>query len=190
MNELEIIALSGQSGSGKTYLQEAYLDDLEYFAIAFADMFKIVAIGRKLVSYEEAYFIKSPETRTLLQNLGTAEGRLKYGESVWIDSTYAMMHHFNRTWGISKYVITDCRFVNEADTILERGGKVIRINAPNRVAANKLTPEQRLHPSEISLDNYTNFTGIIHNDFGQEDTVAEELYNILEYHPELNEIDV
>lgn len=55
------------------------------------------------------------------------------------------------------WVITDCRFPNEAQAIKERGGIVVRVN---RSESNSTSSK---HPSETSLDNW-NFDYEIAND--------------------------
>lgn len=47
---------------------------------------------------------------------------------------------------ISKWIITDCRFSNEAEAIKSRGGLLIRVN--------RGTPDKNAHISETALDNF------------------------------------
>lgn len=49
--------------------------------------------------------------------------------------------------GYPNWIITDCRFPNEAQAIKDRGGIVIRIDRPGFTPVN-------LHPSETSLDDW------------------------------------
>lgn len=68
---------------------------------------------------------------------------------------------------LPNWIITDVRFPNEANAILDRGGLMIRTNRMNstpqdgHVFVNK---QQRLHPSETSLDDYTKFDYVIENE--------------------------
>lgn len=55
----------------------------------------------------------------------------------------------------TKWVITDCRFSNEANAIKRVGGVLVRINRPNNRPTNN-------HPSEVSLDDYE-FDYILNN---------------------------
>lgn len=71
------------------------------------------------------------------------------------------------------WVISDCRFPNEAQAIKDRGGIVIRINRPEHWVSlasgkpvNELPPIR--HSSETSLDNWT-FDAIIENNGTMED---------------------
>ena len=57
--------------------------------------------------------------RRMLQLLGTEGGRKIIHPNIWLNALFADLKED------SKWVITDVRFPNEADAILERGGKVI-----------------------------------------------------------------
>jgi hypothetical protein len=102
--------------------------------------------------YKETIF--AGEIRGLLQRLGTECGREVIGQSVWVDAT------FNGLNPDGKYAVSDCRFVNEAEAIRSRGGKIIRINRPGVGPANS-------HASETSLDDY-DFDAVIVNDDSHE----------------------
>lgn len=165
---IQIIGLSGKAGTGKDWIFENYLRPAGYHRWALADHFKIWAVGRGLATYEEVFHTKPPHVRKALQQIGTEEGRLVYGENVWLDTTWAWMHHLASMWGIEKFCVTDARFPNEVEYIQSHGGKVLRIIAPQREAASELTAEARAHISETALDTFplTNYDGIINNDPG------------------------
>lgn len=97
--------------------------------------------------YKESYY--GTEIRRLLQRMGTEVGRDILGENIWVDSTF---HNLSYD---SKIVITDCRFVNEAKAVLNRGGKMWRVEREGVGPVND-------HPSEIGLDNW-NFDVKLHN---------------------------
>jgi hypothetical protein len=102
--------------------------------------------------YKESYW--GTEMRQLMQRLGTECGRELFGENFWVDSA------LNNLEPEGFYAVADCRFVNEADAIRERGGKVIRIARPGVGPANS-------HPSETSLDDY-DFDAVVNNDDSHE----------------------
>lgn len=91
-----------------------------------------------------------PEVRRLLQRFGTEVGRNILGQNVWVDATFAV------TDVTKNYIITDCRFGNEALGILEKGGKMWRVNRPGVGPVND-------HISEIGLDDFP-FDATINND--------------------------
>lgn len=109
--------------------------------------------------YKETEY--GPEIRRLLQRLGTEAGRQALWDSIWVDA--AMKAVDNDPYG--KYVVTDCRFPNEARAIQERDGFVIRITRPGVGPANS-------HASETSLDDWR-FDGHITNDGIPKDMVQQ-----------------
>lgn len=80
-----------------------------------------------------------PEVRVFLQNLGQAARRV-FGETFWIDRM------FDKVGPADRIVVPDVRYRNEADEIRARGGVLIRINRPGRVAAG--------HVSETELVDF------------------------------------
>lgn len=79
--------------------------------------------------------------RELLQKLGTEGLRTGLHENVWLNALFADYTPE------SKWIITDVRFPNEAESIKSRGGIIIRVDRPGLKALND-------HPSEKSMDNY------------------------------------
>lgn len=102
--------------------------------------------------YKESYWGK--EIRELMQRLGTDCGRNLLGDNIWVDSAFSNLDPDGR------YAFADCRFVNEANAIRERGGLVIRIERPGIGPANA-------HPSETSLDGY-DFDHVVQNNDSHE----------------------
>lgn len=99
--------------------------------------------------------------RELLQKLGTDALRDKLHPNVWINALFAdygCTHSDHAPDGLdcSNWIITDCRFPNEAKAVKERGGVVVRINRTGIEAINA-------HPSETSLDTW-GFDYVIDND--------------------------
>jgi hypothetical protein len=99
--------------------------------------------------------------RQLLQNLGTDAMREGLHQNVWVNALMADYiplpgTHIRITedgfeeWeegGFPNWVITDCRFPNEADAIKKAGGFVISVSRPGVGPIND-------HPSETGLDGY------------------------------------
>lgn len=67
---------------------------------------------------------------------------------------------------LPNWIITDVRFENEAQAILDKSGILIRISKPASLMTNK-----ELHESEIALDNYKGFKYHIQNDGSIEDLI-------------------
>jgi hypothetical protein len=103
--------------------------------------------------------------RKFLQTLGTEAMRDNLHENVWVNALFSDY----MTSGIPvypKWVITDCRFPNEATAIKDRGGIVVRINRPIAGALHSF------HSSETQLDTW-DFDYKITNDGTLEDLTAK-----------------
>lgn len=131
--------------------------------------------------------------RLLLQLLGTQCGRQIIHPNIWVNATMASykkdlkeesnydlgdvltdIKHLGKPHPPLEYpnwVITDTRFVNEADAIKQRGGIVIRVNRPCKecglVNTHKMSCSKNIkeHESETGLDDYK-FDYIIDNSEG------------------------
>lgn len=107
--------------------------------------------------------------REFLQVLGTECLREQLNPNIHVFmlfADYKADYSKSETWeieGISNpiypnWIITDTRFVNEAEAIKKRGGIVLRVNRDHENACKNIP----LHPSETSLDNWE-FDYIIEN---------------------------
>jgi len=180
---MELIALSGYARSGKDSAAEVLVEN-GWTRIAFADKLRdflyalnpIVGTeteyldgmvdGRRWVNqwrlvrlqevidaygwdgYKSTDYVS--EIRPLLQRLGTEAGRQTLWDTIWIDAALKNLDPNG------KYVITDCRFENEANVVIERNGMVVRINRSGVGPANA-------HVSETGLDSF-DFDIVIEND--------------------------
>ena len=179
---IKVIGLSGKAGSGKDYIASRIITpQYGYVPFSLAWHIKTSLIGRGACTYDEAYLTKPPQVRHLLQQEGTESGRDIYGEDIWLETAFAWMQLIYEQWGIARFVVPDVRFPNEVEYIKRKGGKVIRILAPNRVASSSLSMEARLHRSETALDDYPldNFDGLLDNDIGSEVTLAHRVHTTL-----------
>ena len=110
----------------------------------------------------EARYSRRMTPRLLLQLLGTEGCREVLHPNIWVNALFAdwiETHSDHAPNGVDTpyWVVTDCRFPNEAKAIQERGGVVIRINRPG-------FEDTGNHESETALDNYKSFNHIITND--------------------------
>lgn len=190
--DIEVIAISGKQGSGKNFIGEQVLHKMlsekPTLFCSFADHFKVDAIVKDGLDREKVFGRKDEFTRVTLQRRGTEEGRDKYGENIWVDLLYEwMLLHQSR--GTKRIFVLDVRFSNEIEFVKQIGGTVIRINSPKRTwdtvlkeadgdeeKALKIT----LHPSETSLDDYTEFDYIIDNDY-DDDAITQTRDIVLHY---------
>jgi hypothetical protein len=61
-------------------------------------------------------------------------------------------------------IVTDVRYTNEADYILNNGGFVIRVERENKDDVHNMQ-----HPSEVELDGYSRFDYHVINNWGLEE---------------------
>lgn len=163
-----IIGLSGKIGSGKSTVANMIKKcDNSFIEKSFA--YKLKQIVQILTSCDmedtmtqagKNIYIDDFEMTIgqMLQQLGTNVLREGFNKSVWIK---ALLIELNKQPG--NYIISDCRFKNEAKAIQDAGGILIRINRPNNPVAENSTRDLN-HPSEIDMDDYTNFDYIINSD--------------------------
>lgn len=104
--------------------------------------------------------------RMFLQKLGTDGLRDGLHTNVWVNALFAdylPVHtdHVEGGFEWPSWIITDCRFPNEAQAVKDRDGIIIRIDRPGITAVNA-------HSSETALDDYP-FDERIVNDGSIED---------------------
>lgn len=155
-----IIALSGYAKSGKdevakfireldpTFEIRKFSQKVKQFAslltgvpeFMFEDQtFKNTALGRQWWTINDEG--DEPMTvRDMLQKLGTDAIRDGLHPNAWVNALMAEYRWQN-------WVVTDCRFPNEAKAVKDNGGVVIRIERPGVGPVNS-------HPSETALDNW------------------------------------
>ena len=124
--------------------------------------------------------------RVVLQVLGTEIGR-QINPDIWVNflmkdykPSELLMSKIRRVSirirleeSLPNWIITDVRFLNEAEAIKERGGKLIRVNRPGQASRSKDN-----HESEIALDNYKSFDHIIKN-IGGKVTLIQQVRKLL-----------
>lgn len=155
-----IVALSGKMRSGKDTIANVLCESFGYTKIAFANKLRqaVYALDPVISGPEDEYcylseldhrsyeYIKEnyPEFRRLLQAMGTEVGRNLFGENFWVDQLVRTVKENPET----RYVITDCRFPNEAIAAQDAlQGVVIRVVREG----NETTGT---HPSETALDEW------------------------------------
>jgi hypothetical protein len=112
---------------------------------------------------QKAFPHSSLTHREVLQTLGHTMRSLLHNR-IWID---ALFTNYKST---DKWIISDCRYINEAEEIHNRGGLLIRIENPNIL--------QDSHASECELDTYHKFDHVIIND-GNVFELAKKINHLL-----------
>ena len=150
---------------------EEWLEEKSEWEIRkFAGKLKDIAshlTGIDIEDFEDQEFKKTnlePEwgmtVREFLQKLGTDALRTGLHDNVWVN---ALMADYKPTeYGddeqphLPNWIITDCRFPNEAQVIKDKGGIIIRIDRPGVKPINN-------HPSEVGLDHWNFDYKIVNN---------------------------
>jgi dephospho-CoA kinase len=190
--KMEIYGFIGNMGCGKNYIAEKLflpkLTPKPTLVMAFADHFKVTAICFENLDYHKVFGEKDEFTRKKLQALGTELGRDKYGDDIWLRVIHNWMKVYNER-GIERFIITDVRFENEVNFIKSLGGKIIKIEAPDR-NLERLTKESNgdenkikelaSHRSETYIKEFMGYDYIIDNTKNNIGRVDEEIYNMIQ----------
>jgi len=107
--------------------------------------------------------------REFLQRLGTEAIRTGIHPDAWVNALFADYHSTMSHW-----LITDCRFQNEANAVTRHGGIVVRIENP------RLPIQEDPHPSETELDDYP-FHYTIVND-GTMEEFYEKIQKMIDFY--------
>lgn len=129
-----------------------------------------ILLGVPVERFEDREFKKSclgkewgnMTVREFLQNLGTNAIRDGLHRNSWINAMWA-------NYSGEKILVTDCRFTNEAESVRERGGIVVRLTRNG--------DEPATHVSETELDNYI-FDYTIDN---KNDTLSETFEKVKDF---------
>lgn len=153
---MDILALSGKKGSGKDFLGNFLCQERNYTRIAFADPLKkaieeIFSLNHDQLygsdkEKEDIYWGVSP--RWLMTTIGTEMFRDFFGllmktKGIWSEEEKANIWvkcaekkiQVLREKGLSKFVITDLRFKNEANWVKKNNGVIININRPQNTSS-------------------------------------------------------
>lgn len=147
-----IVGLTGRKGHGKDVVGNLLCIGFGFRRLAFADPLKVVArqlfdladeqVNGTLAQKEAIDPRWGLSPREIMQRLGTEVGRSIHPE-VW---TRAALRTIDRSPTVS-WVVTDCRFPNEAAAIRSRGGFVVRVLRPGFS-----TGTSEAHDSERMVD--------------------------------------
>ena len=140
MTTPRIIGLTGLAGSGKDTVRDMLQSDHGFVGLAFADpirhmlgaLFNITGISTHWMHERDLKEQPIPgldvSYRHMAQTLGTEWGRQLHPD-FWLRGA-AEHIAAQRRLGATQFVISDVRFVNEAQWLHEMGGEVWRIERP------------------------------------------------------------
>ncbi len=164
---MRLIALTGLPRSGKDTLA-GFLQGHYFVRLAFADPLKdaaavLLGLERWKMNGEQNFDREAvlPEwgfsTRDFLQRFGTEVMRENFGQDFWLKHMRGRIGHGN-------YVITDCRFENEAALVHELGGIVVEVRRPGCVKSGHISD------AGVTADRY------VYNDSTLEHLKTEAAY--------------
>lgn len=151
---LTIVGVSGKAGAGKDWLG-SLLQPWGYRKWALAWHLKQDALKAGF-SYDDVHLHKPAHVRTYLQQVGTEQGRDRYGRDCWLRVAHGWLTLLRREHGLRKVLVPDVRFLNEVEFVQALGGKVIRLFHGDRPYPLQGTPQAE-HESETALDGYQGF---------------------------------
>jgi hypothetical protein len=137
--------------------------------------FKKTDLPSEWVYIENGYAARNMTVRDFLQKLGTEAMRDNLHTNVWINALFADYRETESIFrgkviekhSLPNWIITDMRFPNEMEAVVNRNGVTIRVVRPNLTSfESMLTP----HPSETALDD-AEFDYTINNSGTLEDLV-------------------
>lgn len=182
-------------GSGKTTFADYLVSNHGFQHVRFATILKDMALalfeGMGINPYDARELITDTELketplrelggkspRYVMQTLGTEWGRDLFGVHFWADLALVKARSLMACG--HNVVIDDTRFTNEADTILDNGGRMVRIIRPGTKR-----PEGS-HTSEGELDDYPCFAQIVNHStpsvlYAQADNLVRDLRRIQSY---------
>ena len=175
-----IIGISGKMGAGKD-TAAAILVKMGYLQASFAQNLKSVASIITGIPYDEIVTrevkrMQAPDTNLtvaqVFQLLGNGIRNI-LGDDIWIKSL------FNNIKGDENVVISDVRYLNEAEAIRKRGGIIIRIERSKENTAHTIGSQDGrdpIHVSETELDRYEHFSIVLDNNGTIEDLEQRLIY--------------
>lgn len=186
MNNFNIIGLSGPKGSGKSVVAD-YLINNGYIEYAFAEPLKKAIQNIFMLEDEQLWGSKKElidefwkvSPRSLMQTIGTDIFRERLGilchgfgnsENIWVRCFEKWLQNLNNN--NNNIVVSDIRFVNEAEKIKELGGKIYYISRNNKI--NDYSQHSSESSMELRLNDYIDYK--INNN-----GTIQELYNYFHF---------
>lgn len=157
-----IVGLGFKARSGKDTVGDYLVGEYGFTKIAFADALKEGCMAMFGLTYEQCYGSTKEVVdsfwgvtpRFILQKVGTECMRQQFDPDIWVKAVH------KRVSRGGKWVVTDCRFPNEAAAIKEWGGLVVRLDRPEAGASGGIAQ----HPSEVAMEAYSEWDYIISNE--------------------------
>lgn len=128
----------------------------DYLDIIISRMRETHNVAKDNVDYSRLLGRHLSTPRELLQFIGTEVVRF-YSSTYWVDIVLLGAKSF------SKVIITDVRFENEAEAVLNSDGFLVRVERPLCFRTKEKDLKIIEHPSETALDSWKNWDFILEN---------------------------
>lgn len=192
-----VVGLTGLKRSGKDTVADRLVEQHGFTKVAFADPLRemalaldpLVADGYHLsdavtdLGWEEAK--EYPEVRRTLQRLGTEVIRGFVDNSYWVDEMHDRLLEL-RADGVERVVISDARFENEVDLVVDDhawflwAGFVVRVDRPGMTIGDGHASE---HPESLHHDYVITNDGTLDDLHAKVDSLAASLTPLTERKP-------
>lgn len=172
-----VILLSGKKETGKStaaQILKEHLFEEQSFAAELKNqlfVFTKYVLGADEVTYEHfqdqklkiqpikvPYVEKEITPRYIMQVYGTEVMRDLFNENYWVDQVIGKILNSDK----ENHVVVDCRFENEINRVREKLSGLCNIYT---VRINRHTGKNDNHPSETSLDEYSQWNYEINNNY-------------------------
>lgn len=153
-----IIGITGRKRAGKDVLAEGLAQHFQLKRDSFADPLRQLVASLIGVTVAEMEHIKEApldfldgqhSPRTMMQTLGTEWGREMIHSELWVRSLFTRAP-------ASGVVISDVRFDNEAQAVLDRGGVILRVSRPGQAEDDAHASEAGVSDQLVTLDLINN----------------------------------
>ena len=170
----KLFIISGKARSGKNEIAqiiENYYNEKKSITISFGHYIKDYA---KRVSDWDGN--ENTKPRELLQKLGIELIKNKINNKLFINRILEDIEVFSYFYDI--IIVSDTRLVDEIITLKEKYPESISIRVIRDNYDNKLTDNQKVHLTEIGLDEFNDFDYIVNNDENLEEKIIQILKEV------------
>ncbi len=175
---MKIVGLVGRAQSGKTTIGKHLVKCFGFKRMSFADALKDMIINAGLCTHDEVYVQKTPESRRMLQIIGTEIFRKQVHPDFWVQKVAPALrqaHQDNQS-----VVFDDIRFPNEAKLIRSYLGEGILVKVEREDFTDATAG--KTHESESLVDSIETHH-IIRARSGEVDKLFERIEQIIGERP-------